>query len=261
MEMVLDHINKLTKMGTKHIDLMGDNLTEYGIDRYGRPRLHEIIQIISQNPSIEYISAYELTIQDMYPELLQELVTNKKMRFVSIQIQMASDNLLRLMGRQHTVEECAKVLFTLRKNPYLKVATCLMTGFPEETFDDVKQTTQFLQRNRVELEKVNLYQNSPYIPSNRFIQLSEEERQRHYQSLLKFQKNHNYNLYKSYEPEIKQAMVLSKDDNTVFFDLGLSKWGISSDFGYDLPNGAIVPVKQAILTKDDDNGYVYKLVA
>ena len=70
MKRFLANLRKLIRNGTKEITLSGENTTIYGIDLYNKPIIHQLIHEISLEENLERIRLNEVTVQNMYPELL-----------------------------------------------------------------------------------------------------------------------------------------------------------------------------------------------
>lgn len=176
-ELSLAYLKKLVEQGTRSITLDGENTTLYGLDLYGRKRLHEFIHELSLTP-VEIIRIHELVAGDMYPELINEIISNPKVKSVSMQLETASDRLLKLMKRNYTLEQYD---FYVRKiiEAGKYVDTILMSGFPTETYEDMETTIQYLNDRRILTDGVCQYVDFKYIPSSKLEQFSKREKQKH----------------------------------------------------------------------------------
>ena len=219
---VLNYLKDTVKInGVREISLLGDNLTQYCVDTDGKPRIHELLNELEKIPEVVSIYVSELTFQDMYSELLQELIRNKKVKFTTLQIEMASDNLLKLMNRKHTVKQADEILAELRHNRDLKIMTFLMSGFPTETEADVLATIEFIKRNDLVFGVAQTYQHSPLL---KFVDTLEhlpiEEQERHLLMLNEFGLEHNTKLFRKYARNIKQALILQKYQDVTLCSTG-----------------------------------------
>ena len=213
----LDYLRKLIRNGAKEITLSGDNTTIYGIDLYHKPIIHKLIHEISLEKNLERIRLNEVTIQNMYPELLNEIVNNHKINFVSMQLESGSDKILKLMDRKYTLKDYDKVAKEIiDSGKYL--STVLMSGFPEETYDDLDITGEYIKERGILTEFICEYQNSSFIPSGQLVQFPTKLKHRHTNYLKKIVKNNNQTIRQKYVDNNNRYMYLGKDssDNFVF---------------------------------------------
>lgn len=213
----LDYLRKLIRNGAKEITLSGDNTTIYGIDLYHKPIIHKLIHEISLEKNLERIRLNEVTIQNMYPELLNEIVNNHKINFVSMQLESGSDKILKLMDRKYTLKDYDKVAKEIiDSGKYL--STVLMSGFPEETYDDLDITGEYIKERGILTEFICEYQNASFIPSGQLVQFPTKLKHRHTNYLKKIVKNNNQTIRQKYVDNNNRYMYLGKDsfDNYAF---------------------------------------------
>lgn len=213
----LDYLRKLIRNGAKEITLSGDNTTIYGIDLYHKPIIHKLIHEISLEKNLERIRLNEVTIQNMYPELLNEIVNNHKINFVSMQLESGSDKILKLMDRKYTLKDYDKVAKEIiDSGKYL--STVLMSGFPEETYDDLDITGEYIKERGILTEIICEYQNASFIPSGQLVQFPTKLKHRHTNYLKKIVKKNNQTIRQEYVDNNNRYMYLGKDssDNFVF---------------------------------------------
>src|SRR5699024_5865488 len=74
----LNYLKEKIRTGTKIIALSGENTTLYGLDLYKKQVLHEFIHDLSMEEDLKYIILNEITVQNMYKELLEEIANNPK---------------------------------------------------------------------------------------------------------------------------------------------------------------------------------------
>lgn len=257
-EIALNHLKNLIKNGTKKITLSGENLTLYGIDLYGYPRLHEFIHELSKTPGLMQITVNEIAAQNMYPELLQELKTNSKVISVSIQIETASNSQLQLMNRAHTLEEydaIAKPLIDAGKF----VKTILMSGFPCETYEDLDTTINYLNDRGIYTEIICKYSDFPLLPSHEFEQLSKREKNEHTRYLRNAIKQVNHDILTQKMENTVPAIYYGKEGNRIYLGNFHVGYSIKKEH-QDLELGSVVttPAKRLVYNDLDHKSYVYR---
>lgn len=177
-DIALNYLKSLVASGTRVITLTGENLTLFGIDLYGKPMLHEFIKDLCKIPNLEYITINEVTIQNMYPELLEVLCSEQKVKSVGIQIETASNRLLKLMNRNHDYEKMDYCIGKLTDAGKF-ITTVLMSGFPTETFDDLDFTISYLRKRNIYTELLCEYNDFELIPSSKLPQFNFREKRKH----------------------------------------------------------------------------------
>lgn len=248
---IIPYVEKLVKNGTRLLQLHGTNLTQYGIDLYGKPRLDFLIRQLSKIDNLYGIGLHELAPKDFYPELIKEIQTNPKVNAVDIQIETASDRLLKLMDRKCTKEELYELVKLLRKDRDIPISTILMSAFPTEKLEDIEETLNFIQDTNIYVSNVCKYVNSPHIPSNQFSQLSKMEALQHDRYTVSKIKEHNYTYLKQYENVLKEEMVIAHKDNAVLLAncLPTVSYSYKSKY-YHLENGSlVVPEEKKLIQK------------
>lgn len=199
----------MIRNGTKHITLSGENLGLYGLDLYKKPVLHLFIRELSKEPGLVAIHVNEIAPQNMYPELLEELRNNPKVTSVSMQIETASNNILKLMNRKHTLEEYDYYVRYLQETN-TQIDTVLMTGFPKETIKDLDKTATYLQDRQILTSGICQYVDFEYIPSSKLEQLSKSEKRRHTTYLKQKLRNHNYQILTNAISNMEDATLIGK---------------------------------------------------
>lgn len=231
-DILLNYIKELIKSGVKEITISGENTTVYGIDLYNRPILHLLLHEMSKEEGLERIRLHEITAQNMYPELLEEIRTNKKISMVSMQLESASNETLKLMNRGITLEDydaIAKVI--LESGKYL--STILMSGFPYETYADLDQTIEYIVKRKILVEQVCEYDNFALIPSSKYEQLAEEEKKQHTNYLKKAVLKNNQNIYIDYYCNLNKYIYLGEYDGKKYFDGDIEVFSIDNPEEYN----------------------------
>lgn len=256
----LYYLKNKIKNGTKIISLSGDNLTLYGIDIYKNPILHKFIHELAKETDLNYIIVNEITAQNMYPELLEELAKNQKVVQVSLQLESASDKILKAMNRGHTLEEYDYIIRTLQKQEKI-VNTILMSGFPTETQEDLETTINYIKERKIYVEAVANYEDFYAIPSHKLEQLSNSEKRKHLKALSEVLQTSNYEVLEKVMdyPFTNTSIVVGHYDKGVYLANSMTHYSMKKDL-YELPLGTIVkePPKRIVKRRGSTINYQYK---
>ena len=264
-ELALSYLTNLVKQGTKSIQLCGDNLSLYGIDLYGTKRLHELLHELSKLDGLEMIRVSELVPGDMYPELIDEIICNPKVFNSSLQLETASNRLLKLMNRNYTIEEYDYYVRRIREAGKY-VDTVLMSGFPTETMEDMDYTISYLKEQGIVIGKICEYRDfEGVIPSSRLPQYSKREKRAHTRYLTDAKKEINYNTYLTEMPNQDRLLYICDVNGVHLFNnpipiiMTISK---STRFD-DLKPGDVISEAPQRLVKSNKNTrrMIYKIGA
>lgn len=146
-EELLLEAGDLVKRGTKEIVLIAQDTAVYGWDLYGKQCLPALLKEISKNEGLEWIRLMYLHPVHFNNELIDAIASEPKViPYLDIPIQHASNRILKLMNRQHELNDLRILINKLRKRiPGLVLRTTVMVGFPGEDAGDFKQLYDFTE--------------------------------------------------------------------------------------------------------------------
>ena len=161
MEKLISQAEELAEQGVKELILVAQETTLYGKDLYGEKSLHLLLKKLCQIPGIQWIRILYCYPEEIYPELIDTIRTEKKIcHYLDLPIQHASDRILKKMGRRTTKQQLKDIVGELRKNiPDIMLRTTLITGFPGETAEDHEELMEFV--NEMEFERLGVFTYSP----------------------------------------------------------------------------------------------------
>lgn len=150
MEAVIAEAEDLAKAGCKELILIAQDVTNYGRDLYGEPRLAELVREVCKVDGIQWVRlmyCYEDRITD---ELIEVMATESKVcHYIDIPIQHASDGVLKAMRRRSTEESIKDTIERLKSAiPDIHIRTTLIVGFPGETEEDFETLLDFVEEMR-----------------------------------------------------------------------------------------------------------------
>ena len=150
MEAVVAEAEELAAAGCKELILIAQDVTNYGRDIYGEPRLAELVREVCRVGGIRWVRlmyCYEDRITD---ELIEVMATEPKVcHYIDIPIQHASDSVLKAMRRRSTEESIKGTIGRLKAAiPDIHIRTTLIVGFPGETEEDFETLLDFVEEMR-----------------------------------------------------------------------------------------------------------------
>lgn len=220
---LVHYLKLLIAYGAKELILSGENPTVYGIDLYHKPMLHQLLHELRDEDKLERIELGEIAPQNMYPALLEEIITNPKVSAVSMQMESASNKILKLMNRNYTLENydyIAKKIIDAGKY----IDTILMSGFPYETYEDLDITIDYVTKRKIYVADICEYIDfKGVVPSSEYEQLSVEEKIAHTRYLQSAIDENNHKVLQDYANKVNKYIYLGLTESLKYkfaFDLG-----------------------------------------
>ena len=144
MEDILEEVESLAKQGIKEFCIISQDTSKYGLDIYGKLKLPELLNKISEIEGVKWIRVLYMYIFETSDELITEMANNPKVcKYFDLPIQHISNNILKKMNRYDTKEKIYSTINKIRSLiPDAVIRTTVMVGFPGETKEDYEQLRQ-----------------------------------------------------------------------------------------------------------------------
>ncbi|HVE82196.1 MAG TPA: 30S ribosomal protein S12 methylthiotransferase RimO [Myxococcales bacterium] len=156
---VVAEAQQLAERGAVELNLVAQDLTAYGHDLPGKPKLHELLKALCQ-VDVRWIRLHYAYPRVFPDELVDVMAAEKKIaRYLDMPVQHVSDKLLLSMRRGRDSRFLKELLGKLRERvPGLTLRTSLIAGLPGETEEDFQQLCRFVQEQR--FERLGVFQYS-----------------------------------------------------------------------------------------------------
>lgn len=151
-EEVVDEAERLAKQGVKELLVLAQDITYYGIDKYGKNRLAELVDRIADIEGIEWIKLHYAYPAGFPMELLPVMRERKNVcKYLDIALQHCSDHMLKQMRRGVTKQQTIDLIRKIREEvPGIALRTTLMVGHPGETEEDYLELIDFVETMKFE---------------------------------------------------------------------------------------------------------------
>lgn len=169
IEAIVEEARELASDGVRELNLVAQDMTYYGLDLYGRPRLADLIAALDEIEGIDWIRVlynYPMHVDD---RLIAALADSRKVvPYLDMPLQHINDRILRLMNRRHSRAETENILTRLRAGiPNLVLRTTFIVGFPGETESEFVELEEFVKATRFERLGVFNFSDEPDTPSRK----------------------------------------------------------------------------------------------
>ncbi|HWR06338.1 30S ribosomal protein S12 methylthiotransferase RimO [Sporomusa sp.] len=167
IESVISEIQKLAERGVKEINLIAQDTTSYGRDRYDKPQLAMLLKELVKIEGIVWIRLLYCYPKYFNDELIEIIANEPKIcKYIDLPLQHADDEILTAMNRRDTREEIERLLEKIRTAiPGVVIRTSFIVGFPGETDSHFELLKQFMIKQKFERVGVFTYSQEEDTPA------------------------------------------------------------------------------------------------
>ena len=178
-----DQINKraerLIESGYSEIVITGVDLTSYGIDLPGKPKLGNILRrLLNFQPKLRRLRLSSIDPAEIDDDLMDLLLKEKRiLPHLHLSLQSGDNLILKRMKRRHNREEVIKLCHDLRLvRSDFTFGADIIVGFPTETNQMFKNTLELIET--CEFTNVHIFPYSPKdgTPASKLPQIKEDEK-------------------------------------------------------------------------------------
>lgn len=171
----------LVNTGVKELNLIAQDLTDYGRDRKDGASLAKLLRELVKIEKLHWVRLFYTYPDQLDDETIELIKTEPKIcKYLDVPIQHISDNVLSRMNRKVSGQEVKDMLVKLRKEiPEIVIRTSLMVGFPGETKEDFEELLAFVHEGHLDQIGVFTYSEEEGTASSKFKDdVSAEEKER-----------------------------------------------------------------------------------
>ena len=160
IESVVKEVAELDAKGVKEINIIGQDITAYGMDVYRQRSLARLLKEVAQVcRNIEWIRLLYAFPAHMTDELIATMADEPKIcKYIDMPLQHISDHILKEQNRNITTKQTLELISKIRAAmPGAFVRTTYIVGLPGETKEDFEELRAFNKRMRFERVGVFVY--------------------------------------------------------------------------------------------------------
>ncbi len=250
MEDIIEEAKILADKGIKEIIVIAQDTTKYGVDIYGKEKLPELLQKISEIQGIEWIRFLYSYPEGISDELINVVKNNSKIcKYFDIPIQHISDRILKRMNRRTNKKQIEELISKLKREiPEVTIRTTLIVGFPGETEQDFEELYEFVQKTKFDKLGAFKYSKEEGTPAAKLPdQINGNTKNSRYNKIMKIQQQiSNENLKKE----------IGKEYEVIIEDISFDKKYLIGRTRKDVPDiDGIIYIKNT-LQKEEINQFV-----
>ncbi|MEK6728201.1 MAG: 30S ribosomal protein S12 methylthiotransferase RimO [Candidatus Omnitrophota bacterium] len=153
LDSILDKVENFDRDKVSELNIIGQDITAYGIDLTGRTKLIEALErVVKKAKHIGWIRLLYLYPSRVTKELLKLIKDEPKIcKYIDLPIQHINSRILKLMNRNTSKTDIVEIIEEVRKIiPDVALRTSLITGFPSETEKEFKELLSFIEETKFE---------------------------------------------------------------------------------------------------------------
>ena len=180
-------IGDLILRGFKEITLTGVDLTSYGNDLPGKPKLGNVIKrLLLLHPKLARLRLSSIDPAEIDGELLELFQYEKKiLPYIHLSLQSGDNMILKRMKRRHTREVVLSIFDKIKKQrDEVKFGADIIVGFPTETDEHFNNTLELVKS--CEISNLHIFTFSPKsgTPAAKMPQVKKQIKDARYKDLL-----------------------------------------------------------------------------
>jgi len=173
VEAAVTEVRRVVEAGAREVVLTGVDLTSWGTDLSGEPRLGSLVRaILAAVPELARLRLSSIDQVEADPDLLDALAEEPRlMPHLHLSLQSGDDLILKRMKRRHRATEAERFCATVRRlRPDIVFGADVIAGFPTETEDAFRRSLDMVERCGLSMLHVFPYSPRPRTPAARMPQ-------------------------------------------------------------------------------------------
>lgn len=210
MESLVTEAAMLLQMGVKEINIISQDITQYGWDTHQRSLLDELLVRLADlgTPWLRLLYAYP---QNFPVEVIDTMrKTPSVCNYLDIPVQHISDRILTSMNRGISKEQTMRLLESIReKNPEIALRTTMIVGYPGETRREFEELLRFVESFRFERLGCFAYSHEEHTSAYRELEdtIPPEEKEARVKELMELQEGIAASVNRKLEGKSVEIMI------------------------------------------------------
>ncbi|MCU0315376.1 MAG: 30S ribosomal protein S12 methylthiotransferase RimO [Fimbriimonadaceae bacterium] len=167
IERVLEEARHLARTGTKEINLIAQDVTQYGYDLYREFSLPRLLRELNEVDGIEWIRLLYFYPNRLTDEVIEAMATLPKvLPYIDIPLQHVHPDTLRRMKRPWDGDRYLRLFEKVRLAiPEVAIRTTFIVGFPGETEEEFSTLLSFVREAQLDRVGAFTFSREPGTPS------------------------------------------------------------------------------------------------
>ncbi len=227
IESVLEEVKRLDAQGVKEINIIGQDITAYGMDLYHELSLAKLLrEMVKVTKNIEWIRLLYAFPAHVTQELIDTIAQEPKIcKYIDMPLQHVSDHILKEQNRGITTQGTLDLINNIRKAmPQSSIRTTFIVGLPGETDKDSDELLKFIEDYRFEKVGVFIYSKeegtAAFAMENH---VSDATKKKRMNTLMQLQQGISQEIQQSHIGKTLKVLIDEKQENEENVYLGRSE--------------------------------------
>ena len=228
IESVVKEVQALDAQGVKEINIIGQDITAYGMDIYRQKSLarllKELVKVVKNIQWIRLLYAFPSHVTD---ELIEVMAQESRIcKYIDMPLQHISDHILLEQNRNITTQQTVELIQKIRHAmPQGFVRTTFITGLPGETNEDFEQMRTFVRDFRFERVGVFVYSKEEgTLAAGMKEHVPEKVKKDRLDTLMKDQQAISTEIQQSFVGRTLKVLIEGKEENSKDTYIGRSEY-------------------------------------
>jgi len=190
IERVVEEARHLVKTGAKELNLIAQDVTQYGYDLYREVTLPKLLRELNQVEGVEWIRLLYFYPSRLTDDVIEAMASLEKVvPYIDIPLQHVHPDVLRRMKRPWDGDRYLKVFDKVRAAiPQVAIRTTFIVGFPGETEAEFQTLLDFTKAARLDRVGAFTFSREPGTPSYEMTgQVPAQRKKERYDRLMRAQ--------------------------------------------------------------------------
>jgi ribosomal protein S12 methylthiotransferase len=168
IERVVQEAKHLALQGTREINLIAQDVTQYGFDLYQEFTLPKLLRELNEVDGIDWIRILYFYPNRLTDEVIEAMASLPKVaKYIDIPLQHAHPDTLRRMKRPWDGDRYLKLIKKVRlAMPDVAIRTTFIVGFPGETDEEFQYLLDFTKAAQLDRVGAFMFSREPGTPSH-----------------------------------------------------------------------------------------------
>ncbi len=216
-ENIINEITKLVSKGVKEVTLLGQNVNSYGKTEKFDVDFADLLELVNNINGLERIRFMTSHPKDMTYKLIDNVKKlDKVCEFLHLPVQAASNDLLKAMNRNYTVESyLEKIKYAKENIEGVTLSTDIIIGFPGETEKDIEKLIELFKTVKYNNVFTFIYSKRKGTPAYKYDnQIEKQEKTNRFNKILQVSNAIAKENSMNYMDEIVEVLVEGKSKKT-----------------------------------------------
>jgi ribosomal protein S12 methylthiotransferase len=190
IERVMEEARYLAATGCKEINLIAQDVTQYGYDLYKQFTLPRLLRELNEVEGLEWIRILYFYPNRLTDEVIEAMATLPRVaKYIDIPLQHAHPDTLRRMKRPWDGERYLALIEKVRRAmPDVAIRSTFIVGFPGETQEEFDYLIEFMKAAQLDRVGAFMFSREPGTPAHDMEgQISSKVKRERYDKLMRTQ--------------------------------------------------------------------------